>query len=48
MSKTQRKEPQELKPKPRQIKRQKQREAMERKPVEFPTLDEVVTLKRMG
>lgn len=48
MSKTHRKEPSESKPKPRQIKRQKQREAMMPPLVEFPTREPVMVYGRMG
>ena len=34
--------------KPRQLKRQKQREAMAPQPLEFPTREELVTHKPMG
>ena len=47
MSKTHRKEPQE-KPKPRQLKRQRQREAMMPPLVEFPQRDKMPVYGRIG
>lgn len=48
MSKTNRKEPAEQKPKPRQLKRERQHEAMQPQPLEFPQRLEPVTFKPMG
>lgn len=48
MSKTHRKEPQERAPKPRQLKRQRQQEAMQPLPQEVPERDRVPVYGRMG
>ncbi len=48
MSKTHRNSPPEPKPKPRQVKRARQKVAMQPPPVEFPQRLEPVTFKPMG
>ena len=48
MSKTHRKQPTTPPPKPKQLKRQRQREAMEPPPLEYPQRLEPVTFKPMG